>query len=288
MGKPEWIAWWSKPVRASAAGSPGACAVFEFNEGDSMTDSTEARFSPPGAPSDEAAAILETGRSDINVIFTSMSARDPDGKDAEYLRWHTLDHRPEQFRLAGIRSSIRAVSTPECRAARAVSDPSLDATDHLMTYFFTDMGALQGFTDLAVALSQAGRMSYLLPSVQRAVYLTQERIAAARIKLGADVLPWWPAPGLYLLIEVGAAPSDGLTDIPGVAGLWSAAAADTPVSDAGAEQQITYLFLDDDPVRVGERLRPILRRRWETSGVRPLMAAPFHTLVPHEWERYLP
>ena len=36
----------------------------------------------------------------------------PTGRDAEYLRWHTLDHRPEQHRLAGVRASLRLVSTP--------------------------------------------------------------------------------------------------------------------------------------------------------------------------------
>jgi hypothetical protein len=126
-------------------------------------------FSPPGAPSDEVPAILATGRGDITMLFTSMSARDPDGRDAEYLQWHTLDHRPEQYRLDGIRASLRLVSTPACRAARAASDPELDATDHVMTYFFTGTAPLQPFADLAVALSEAGRMSSPPPAVQSSV-----------------------------------------------------------------------------------------------------------------------
>jgi hypothetical protein len=253
-----------------------------------VNGSVDDQFSPPGTPSDQAPEILATGRGDITTLFTSMSARDPDGKDAEYLRWHTLDHRPEQFRLPGIRSSLRVVSTPECRAVRAASYPSLDATDHVMTYFFAGTAPLEGFNDLAVALSEAGRMSYLLPPVQRAVYTVQERIAAARIRMGADVLPWWPAKGVYLLIEIGAAAPEGLLDVPGVAGLWQATAAATRFSSAEAEQQITYLFLDGDPVETGKRLQPILRQRWERSGAPPLLAAPFYTLVPHEWDRHLP
>lgn len=253
-----------------------------------MAGFSEEPFSPPGTPSDEAPDILATGRGDVTILFTSMSARHPDGGDAEYLRWHTLDHRPEQFRLPGIRSSLRIVSTPECRAVRAASDPSLDATDHVMIYFFTDTAPLEAFNDLAVALRQTGRMSYALPSVQLAVYDVQARVAAPRIRLGADVLPWWPAKGVYLLIEIGAASLEGLTDVPGVAGIWQAAAAPTPYSSAEPDQRITYLFLDGDPVETGERLRPILRQRWERSGVRPLLAAPFYTLVPHEWDRYLP
>src|SRR6516165_7138581 len=86
-------------------------------------------------PSDAAPEVLATGRSDITCMFVSMSARHPEGRDAEYLRWHCFDHRPEQYRLASMRSPIRLVSTPACRAARPVSDHPFDDIDHVMTYF---------------------------------------------------------------------------------------------------------------------------------------------------------
>jgi hypothetical protein len=241
-----------------------------------------------GEPSDDTPAILATGTTDITTIFTSMSTRHPEGDDAAYLRWHTLDHRPEQYRLSSVRSSLRIVSTPACRAARAASDASLDATDHVMTYFFAGTEGLEGFNDLAVALREAGRMPYLLPSLQRAVYNVETRIAAPRAKAGADVLPWWPAKGVYLLIEQGDAPSLQVTGVPGVAGLWSAKALDNAFSSAAPGQQISYLFLDGDPVETAERLRPILTERWASSRVEPLLAAPFFTMVPYEWDRYLP
>jgi hypothetical protein len=53
-----------------------------------------------GTPSDDVPAILAEGGSGASTIFVSMSARHPDGRDAEYLYWHTYDHRPEQHRLA--------------------------------------------------------------------------------------------------------------------------------------------------------------------------------------------
>lgn len=241
-----------------------------------------------GTPSDQAQDILSTGRGGITVMYVSMSRRHPDGDDAAYLRWHTLDHRPEQYRLPGVKASLRVVSTPTCRAARAASDLRLDATDHVMTYFFTDTSGLGGFNDLAVSLGKAGRMPYLLPSVQRGVFMVDSKIAAARIKVGADVLPWWPAKGIYLLVESGTLTPAALVDVPGVAGLWGASSSRSPLGNAEAGQQLTYLFLDGDPVETGERLRPVLRRRWQESDVRPLLAAPFHATVPHEWDRYLP
>src|SRR6202048_727926 len=92
----------------------------------------------PGTPSDEIDDVVATGRGDISTLFVSMATRHPDGRDAEYLQWHTLDHRPEQHRLSAVRSSLRLVSTPECRSARAAGQDRYDAIDHVMTYFFRD------------------------------------------------------------------------------------------------------------------------------------------------------
>ena len=91
----------------------------------------------PGTPSDEVADVLAAGRGDITTIFVSMATRHPDGADAEYLRWHTLDHRPEQHRLSAVRASLRLVSTPACRSARAAGRDPYESIDHVMTYFFT-------------------------------------------------------------------------------------------------------------------------------------------------------
>jgi hypothetical protein len=65
----------------------------------------------PGTPSDQLDDVLATGDGGITTLFVSKARRHPDGTDAEYLRWHTLDHRPEQHRLAAVRASLRVVST---------------------------------------------------------------------------------------------------------------------------------------------------------------------------------
>ena len=111
----------------------------------------------PGRPSDDVAEVLATGGGDITTLFVSMATRHPDGTDAEYLRWHTLDHRPEQHRLSDVRASLRLVSTPACRSARAASTGRYDAIDHVMTYFFSDLGGMKGFLELSRALGDAGR-----------------------------------------------------------------------------------------------------------------------------------
>jgi hypothetical protein len=244
----------------------------------------------PGTSSDDVAEILATGRGDITTLFVSMATRHPDGIDAEYLRWHTLDHRPEQHRLAAVRASLRLVSTPACRAARAFSDGPLDAVDHVMTYFFTDVAGLRGFNELSTALGNAGRKVALLPPVERGVYEVQSRTAAPRAKIGSDVLPWLPVRGAFLLVERGSAAANPLVDVEGVAGVWSALSrqVDAELASAQGNQSMTYCFLDDDPVATAERLRPVLAARWAESNIEPVFAAPFFAVVPYEWDRYVP
>jgi hypothetical protein len=243
----------------------------------------------PGTPSDDVEGVLDAGRGEISTLFVSMARRHPEGHDAEYLRWHTLDHRPEQHRLAGVRASLRVVSTPACRAARAFSHEPFDAIDHVMTYFFTDQSGLTAFNELSAALGGADRKLPLLAPVQRGVYAVQDKVAAPRVKIGADVLPWWPLRGVYLLLEAGTTAAKDLAEVEGVGGIWSVAsqAVDTRMASAPPGQLLTYCFLDDDPVATAERLRPALATRWG-QGVEPLLAAPFYPLVPYEWDRYVP
>jgi len=209
--------------------------------------------------------VLAAGRGEIGTVFVSMARRHPDGRDADYLRWHTLDHRPEQHRLAGVRASLRLVSTPDCRSARAHSDEHFDAIDHVMSYFFTDQSGLTPFLELSTALGGADRKLPLLPPVQRGVYAVARKVAAPRVKIGADVLPWWPTKGVYLLLEKAVNPPADLVDVDGVGGAWSVASQDVDgrLASARAGQMLTYCFLDDDPVATADRLRPVLAARWQ-------------------------
>jgi hypothetical protein len=242
-----------------------------------------------GTPSDQLPEVLATGSSDIRTIFTSMSAREQNGQDARYLHWHSLDHRPEQFRIAGIRHSIRLVSTPACRAMRACNDPSYTAVDHVMTYLFTADAALDQFGVLSAALF-GERRPFRLPSVYANYFKLAGKVAAPRAVAGADVIPWRPALGVYLIVEEGTASPAPLVEVPGVAGIWWHEGGQ-PLLPGFADNtgmQVTYCFLDDDPVVTAARMIEPLKQRWSEGKMKPLLAAPFYTLVPFEWERYLP
>jgi hypothetical protein len=243
-----------------------------------------------GTPSDQVPEILATGRTDARFVFVSLSARDPGGRDADYIAWHTLDHRPEQYRLAGLRNSLRLVSTPACRAARAASLDRFDAVDHAMTYQFTDPGALPAFNDLGGALDRAGRMPHRLPSLGYMMADLAGMAAAPEAVAGADVIPWRPAHGVYLVVEQGHASPESLVEIPGVAGIWWFHGARAPepfdLDDSGL--QLTYCWLDRDPVALAGELGERMRQRWAIGQVRGLLAAPFYATVPFDWTRHLP
>ena len=242
-----------------------------------------------GTASDDLPAVLATGSTDVYAIFVSLSARDLEGRDAEYLHWHSLDHRPEQYRVAGLRHSVRLVSTPACRAARAVSNDRYDRVDHVMTYFFAQGAAFDQFRALSVALS-GDRRPFRLPSVDSGYFALKGKAAARRAISGADVIPWRPARGVYLILESGADPAGALTSVPGVAGVWWHEGGQSPAADVPDNPgvQITFCYLDDDPVATAQRLRGPLQERWSAGRVTPLLAAPLQVLVPFEWERYLP
>jgi hypothetical protein len=243
-----------------------------------------------GTHSDQLADVLATGSTDVQLAFISLSAREPTGRDADYIAWHSLDHRPEQHRLAGLRSSLRLVSTPACCAARAANDDRFAAVDHVMTYLFSDPTALSGFNELGASLNEGGRMPLRLPTVEFMTANLAGRVAAPRAVAGADVIPWRPAQGVYLIIETGGSPVDALADVAGVAGIWwyDGALAPAPYSTDARALRITYCYLDDDPVATAERLGEHMQRRWASGAVTGLLAAPFHTLVPFEWARHLP
>lgn len=126
-----------------------------------------------------------------------MSARSPEGLDADYLEWHGLDHHPEQYGIDSIRLGQRWVSTASCRAVRAAEHGRFDAVDHVMQYLFADPvePGLEEFFQLGADLHSIGRMPLRLPQVELGGYELVERYASPRVLVRDKVLPWRPARG---------------------------------------------------------------------------------------------
>ena len=66
-------------------------------------------------------------------------------------------------------------------------------------------------------------MPLRLPTVEFMTANLAGQVAAPRAVAGADVIPWRPAQGVYLIIESGdpgGPQPTSLAEVPGVAGVW--------------------------------------------------------------------
>jgi hypothetical protein len=242
----------------------------------------------------------------IKVGFFSLSHRAADGNDAAYLEWHQLDHMPEQYQLPGLLFAQRWASTPACEGARAAAVDDWADTAHVVCYLMGNPveETLDEFFTLGRELAEKGRMSRSLPRQYLAGLRLLEAQAAPRTLVSSDVVPYRPHQGIYLIVEepTGVATQDdylqqlhtdvlpSLIAVPGVAGAltFGTTAAILRPSFSPGRYRITTCYLDDDPATVGQRLAPVLSRIWEDAPVRPLLAAPFESMMIWDWDRFGP
>ncbi len=236
-------------------------------------------------------------------FFSFTEVTDP-GEHRAYNEWHQLDHLPEQFPLTGIVYGQRWVSTPACRAARAVSDAALDPIHYVTCYLMADPieRTLADFFDLGARLHEVDRFHQHRRAHLTGPFRVVDTTATPRVLVSAEAVPFRAHRGLYVIVEE---PRDrasladyerwlvtehepALLAVPGVAGIWTFASSEELTSrrwTAGA-RRITVCWLDDDPLEVAARLAPIEARRRErfdtTSHV--VFAGPFETITPWEWD----
>jgi hypothetical protein len=231
----------------------------------------------------------------------SLSASSETGDDSDYLRWHQLDHMPQQWEIPGMVLGQRWVSTPECRAARAVETDRFVPTNHVVHYLWSEPLApsIDDFFDLGAHLWKIGRLPVRLPAVMLGGFDLAAMHADASPPVAPAVLPFRPNTGMYLVVE---APATGggptawndddaaaLLAVDGVAGFWhfTPGSLRTDRFDPGGFSA-TVCYLDDDPVATAGRLDPVMARRWAGEKVTPEFAAPFVALRPWSaaWEEH--
>ena len=262
-----------------------------------MPDQTADPSPPNPVPTDDAPSVLDVGRGDVRFAVVSMSKRAADGDDAGYLRWHVLDHLPEQYRIDGMRNGTRWFSNGACRSARAASEAPYDDVDHIVAYLFggpDDVSvdsAIDVFFSLGGSLHAIDRMPVSLPRVEVGGWVLVSKVASPRVMAGADVVPWRAQRGIYVVIEhvtAGVDPQDldDLVGVDGVAGVWRFAAGHdrNPRFDDNGGRSLTICYLDDDPVTVASRIGDRLGARWADGRAVPMLAAPFHAVVPWSWD----
>jgi hypothetical protein len=230
----------------------------------------------------------------VRAGFFSLTSAVEGGTEEEYLRWHLLDHLPEQHSLPGVRLGTRWRADDACVAARILVTPDFEPVRHAVCYLMTDPveQTLHEFGALAGRLRGEGRMP--MRAVQHLLgALSLEHAASALVS--ADALPFRPHTGVVLIVESGegdlAAAAAPLMEVAGVAGVLSFRATDAlgRGADQGqrfglppwnpADRSATIAYVDADLVETTERLRPALEARWSSGTLTPDLAAPFRSFA---------
>jgi len=237
--------------------------------------------------------------------YFSISRHGAGESDRDYLRWHQLDHMPEQWQIPGIAWGQRWASTPECRAARAAAEGDWAELGHVVNYLMREPieQTLDDFFSLAQQLRDAGRFPFMLPSLFQGALRLLEMHAAPRALVTAAVVPFRPNRGVYVIVEEPADPDrwdsyqqslhvGTLPQIlaePGVAGAWvfgtAAALGHRDIYTEG-RYRVTICYLDDEPAEVAQRIAVPLRRAWQDGASRPLLAAPLESMLAWAWDRF--
>ncbi len=237
----------------------------------------------------------------VKAGFFSLTppAEDDDG----YLRWHLLDHMPEQYQLPGIVYGLRWIADGDYPARRLAANGPLGQVGNAVHYLIGDPveETFADFVALGRSLRENGRFPVTRPSLQVAGLRLLQRHASPRVLVSAEAVPFRPHRGVLLLVEQ---PSDGRPDAwlqwlhaahypallatAGTAGAWTFGSSTgwsrLPAGWSTEHQYVTVVYLDGDPLATTDTLGPLIEERWRSGAVRPVFAGPLRTMV--SWEAW--
>ena len=238
----------------------------------------------------------------VEVGFFSLSGRSTTGDDRSYLRWHLLDHMPEQYRLPGVVHAQRWLADDACLGADRIAVGALAEVRNVVCYL---MGApiretLDDFAALGAQLGAAGRFGERLPSLLLGPHRLVGTFASPRALVDPVVVPFRPHQGVCLVVEeprpgadlgawfrwLAAQHHPALGAVPGVAGGWvfRVRPGDDVAPWEPGDRIVSVLYLDAEPVATTEALREHLEPRW-TGAVEPSLVTPLRSLL--AWEPWL-
>ena len=234
-------------------------------------------------------------------IFSLTAAAPPDD-DGGYLRWHLLDHMPEQYQLPGIVHGLRWIADGDYLDHRLAAHGPLGEVGNAVHYLVSDPveETFDDFVALGRTLRDNGRFPISRPSLQVAGLRLLQWQSAPHALISAEVVPFRPHRGILLIVEE---PTDGrsndwlqwlhaehypaLLAAPGTAGAWTFGSTTTwqiPRGWRTDHQYITVVYLDDNPLTVTDALAPLIEERWRAAAVRPVFAGPLRTMI--SWDAW--
>jgi hypothetical protein len=245
------------------------------------------------------------GVNKVKIGFFSFTEITDPGEHRAYNEWHQLDHMPEQFPIRGVAYGQRWVSTPACRAARAVDEELLHPAHYMTLYLMTEPvdETLNEFMDLGQQLRAVGRFHLKRRACFSGPLQWLDAHAAPRVLVSAESLPYRPNRGVYVVVEEPRDDADPEAfdawvrrwhqsdvehwlEIPGVAGAWTFATHPRLRNPGWSSKKlrITVCYLDGPPLEVADAVRPLLDKRWSDGLVTPVHAGPLETVVPYQWD----
>jgi hypothetical protein len=226
----------------------------------------------------------------IRLGFFSFTEITDPGEHRSYNEWHQLDHMPEQYPLDGVAYGQRWVSTPACRAARAVSEPPLDSIHYMTLYLMTEPveRTLREFMQLGRDLHAVGRFHLHRRAQLSGPLPLRDAAVAPSVLISAEAVPYRPNLGVYVEVEelpdgddaatseavIGGVHLPALCALPGVAGAWSF---------ADGHRRVTVTWLEAPPLAMNDLITPIVANRRESSQGRTIFAGPLETITPWQW-----
>jgi hypothetical protein len=223
----------------------------------------------------------------IRAGFVSLSSGVASGDDEAYLRWHLLDHLPEQYSVPGVRlgQRWRADGDP------LVASDALAPVRHAVVYWMTEPleDTLQAFGALGRELREAGRFGEPATPHLLGAYELDAALAAPSALVSPEALPFRAHRGVLLLVDDGTAPLEALLAVDGVAGAYrlrSSARLGTgadqgerfgvPMWDPG-DRAVSIVYLDGDVAATTARLAPLVAGRPALE-----LALPLRSMVAYE------
>jgi hypothetical protein len=238
----------------------------------------------------------------VRAAFFSITPPSSPDDDGSYLKWHLLDHMPEQYQLPGIQFALRYIADGEYLQGRMAAKDHLVDVGNVVNYLVGDPveQTHMDFMQLGPRLAELGRYPDRRPYLQLRMPALLRWYAAPRALVSAEVVPFRPHRGVVVIVEepVGDDSAQWLqwlhTDhfpallgVPGVAGAWLYGDASTwklhPAAK-GDPQYTTVVYLDDNPLTTAKSLQPLIEERWASGAVRPLFAGPLRTMI--DWEAW--
>jgi hypothetical protein len=231
-------------------------------------------------------------------VFSCTATAAADG-EKDYLRWHLLDHMPEQYQLPGIVLGSRWIADSAYRDSCITAHGAFGDLGNVVNYLVADPveKTLHDFVRLGSQLREMGRFPYARKPLQLSGPALLRCYAAPSAQISPEVAPFRPHRGIVLLIEEPTGQGDldrwlqwlhaqhypALVDQAGTAGAWMFGSTRSWAMPAAAwhtgRQYITVIYLDDDPLKVTDSLTPLIEQRWASKAVRPLYAGPLRTMI---------